>query len=44
MPSPAFSVVMAAYNNAATIGEAIESVRRQTRSDWELIVVDDVSH
>ena len=41
--SPAFSVVVAAYNSAATIGEAIESVRRQTRSDWELIVVDDGS-
>jgi glycosyltransferase involved in cell wall biosynthesis len=34
---------MAAHDNASTIGEAIESVRRQTRSDWELIVVDDCS-
>jgi glycosyltransferase involved in cell wall biosynthesis len=41
---PTFSVVMAAYNSALTIGEAIESVRCQTRSDWELIVVDDGSH
>jgi glycosyltransferase involved in cell wall biosynthesis len=41
--SPAFSVVMPAHDNAATIGEAIESVRGQTRSDWELIVVDDCS-
>jgi glycosyltransferase involved in cell wall biosynthesis len=34
---------MAAHDNAATIGETIESVRHQTRSDWELIVVDDCS-
>lgn len=40
---PTFSVVMAAYNSALTIGEAIESVRCQTRSDWELLVVDDGS-
>jgi glycosyltransferase involved in cell wall biosynthesis len=40
---PAFSVVMAAYNSAPTIGQAIESVRSQTRSDWELLVVDDGS-
>jgi glycosyltransferase involved in cell wall biosynthesis len=40
---PAFSVVIAAHNSADTIAEAIESVRRQTRSDWELIVVDDGS-
>jgi glycosyltransferase involved in cell wall biosynthesis len=41
--SPTFSVVMAAHNSAATIAESIESVRRQTRSDWELIVIDDGS-
>ena len=40
---PAFSVVMAAHDNAATIGEAIGSVQGQTRSDWELLVVDDCS-
>lgn len=43
MSSPNFSVVMAAHDSSATIGEAIESVRNQTRSDWELIVVDDGS-
>jgi len=41
--SPTFTVIMAAHNNAPTIGQAIESVRRQTRTDWELIVVDDCS-
>lgn len=34
---------MPAYNSALTIGESIESVRCQTRSDWELVVVDDGS-
>ena len=43
MSPPAVSVVMAACNSAATIADAIESVRRQTREDWELIVVDDGS-
>jgi glycosyltransferase involved in cell wall biosynthesis len=40
---PAFSVVMAAHDSAATIGAAIASVRLQTREDWELVVVDDGS-
>lgn len=38
-----FSIVMPAYNSEATIDAAIESVLRQTRSDFELIVVDDGS-
>lgn len=37
------SVVMPAYNAAATIGSSIASVQQQTRGDWELIVVDDGS-
>lgn len=41
--TPAISVIMAAYNGAALIGETIATLRDQTRSDWELIVVDDKS-
>lgn len=37
------SVVMAAKNYARFIREAIESVRAQTRTDWELLVIDDGS-
>src|SRR3569833_4793373 len=40
---PRVSVLMAAYNSAAYIGEAIESVLNQTMDDFELIVVDDGS-
>ena len=35
------SVVMPAYNVAAFIGAAIDSVKAQTVADWELLVVDD---
>jgi teichuronic acid biosynthesis glycosyltransferase TuaG len=34
---------MPTFNNAAHIGAAIESVQAQTRTDWELIVVNDCS-
>ena len=37
------SVVMPAYNVAAYIGAAIDSVKAQTVADWELLVVDDGS-
>lgn len=40
---PEVSVIMPALNAAATIGESIRSVLRQTEPRWELLVVDDGS-
>ena len=36
------SVVLTSYNHEKFIGQAIDSVLRQTFTDWELIIVDDV--
>ncbi|MEM5388974.1 glycosyltransferase family 2 protein [Paraburkholderia phymatum] len=43
VPLPSVTVVMANFNGENWIGEAIESVQRQSLADWELIVVDDAS-
>jgi glycosyltransferase involved in cell wall biosynthesis len=43
MTNPLVSVVIPAYNCAATIGASIESARRQTVMDLEILVVDDGS-
>ena len=37
------SVVMPVFNAAATIEDAVQSIRQQTFRDWELIVIDDGS-
>jgi glycosyltransferase involved in cell wall biosynthesis len=42
-PKPLFSLLMANYNNADFIREAIQSVIDQKFKDWELIIVDDFS-
>ena len=40
---PLFSVLIANYNNGKYLMEAIDSVRRQTYTHWEIILVDDAS-
>lgn len=40
---PLFSILIANYNNGPYLMEAIESVRQQTYTNWEIILVDDGS-
>jgi len=37
------SVIIPTYNRSKTLGRAIESVLKQTYTDWELIIADDAS-
>jgi glycosyltransferase involved in cell wall biosynthesis len=41
--TPAFTAVIAAYNEEAFVADAIRSVLAQTRDDFELVVIDDGS-
>lgn len=43
MDQPLFSILIANYNNGHYLMEAVESVRQQTYSNWEIILVDDGS-
>jgi len=43
LPSPAVSVIMAVYNGARYLEQALESILNQTFEDFEIIVVDDCS-
>jgi hypothetical protein len=40
---PTFSIVLPCHDAAATLAATVDSVRAQTRTDWELICVDDGS-
>lgn len=41
--NPLFSVLIANYNNGSYLMETIESIRKQTYTNWEIIIVDDCS-
>jgi glycosyltransferase involved in cell wall biosynthesis len=41
--APLVTILVATYNRANYIAQAIESARAQTFTDWELIVLDDAS-
>lgn len=43
LEKPLFSILIANYNNAHFITEAIDSIKRQTYTNWEVIIVDDCS-
>lgn len=43
MSNPLFSILIANYNNGKYLMEAIDSVRNQTYTHWEIILVDDAS-
>jgi glycosyltransferase involved in cell wall biosynthesis len=41
--TPLVSIILPTYNRLPLLREAVESVRAQTMTDWELIVIDDES-
>jgi len=40
---PLVSIIIPTYNRAGIIGETLESIIKQSFSDWECIIVDDGS-
>ena len=37
------SIIMPLYNSELTLSESIESVLKQTYTNWELLIIDDHS-
>lgn len=40
---PTISIIMPTYNRAGLIAETVDSIRNQTFTDWELLIMDDGS-
>ncbi len=40
---PFFSVIVCTYNRAALLPRALDSIRSQVETDWEVVIVDDGS-
>ncbi|EUA32295.1 glycosyl transferase 2 family protein [Mycobacterium intracellulare 1956] len=43
MSAPTFSIIVPTFNSAATLQACIESITRQTYTDYELVLVDGAS-
>lgn len=43
MSTPKISIIIPVYNNAKEIGECLDSLKKQTFKDYEIIIVDDGS-
>jgi glycosyltransferase involved in cell wall biosynthesis len=43
MSHPAFSIIVANYNNGRYLPDLVRSMQTQTISDWELVIADDAS-
>lgn len=41
--NPSVSVIIPVYNHASFVEQALDSVRSQTWTDWELVIIDDGS-
>ncbi len=42
-PGPAVTIVVPCYNESRFLGATLESIRRQSFTDWECVIVDDAS-
>ena len=43
MDSPLISIIIPVYNNEKYIANAVNSIKKQSFKDWEMIIVDDGS-